>query len=286
MAKPHGLGRGLDALFTSATLKDDVLEVRPNGIREIELSRISAKSDQPRKKFEQEKIDQLASSIKEHGVLQPIVLVEKSPGSYVIVAGERRYRATKKAGMKSIPALVRSATELEQLEMALVENIQREDLDPIEQALSIRRLHDEFSQSYEQIAKRLGKAETTVVNLGRLLSLSAPYQQAIQDRKISEGHARALLALSKNENAQSVLFQKIINEHWSVRRAELFVQVHKEGTKNDVTVRAKMAVETKETKALAKKLHTDVKIQRTAKGGKITIAFKNDDELARLLNSL
>lgn len=283
--KNHGLGRGLDSLFPTSFSKDNVLAQKPNGINEIEISRITAKPDQPRRVFDEEKINQLMYSIKEHGVLQPILLTELATGHYIIVAGERRFRAAKKAGLKTIPALVRTASELQQLEMALVENIQREDLDPIEQAISIKRLRDDFGQSYESIAKRLGKAESTIVNLGRLLGLPAPYQQALQDKKITEGHARALLALSKNQEAQNILFQNIIQSNWTVRKAELFVQSHKDKSTPSQTVKH-LQLETKETKQLSKKLDTEVRIQRTAKGGKLTIAFKTDDDLNRLLKLL
>jgi ParB family transcriptional regulator, chromosome partitioning protein len=285
--KTRGLGKGLDALFPSASLKDDVLEVRPNGIREVELQKISANKNQPRRKFDVHKIEELAFSIKEHGVLQPIVLRETSDrSSYVIIAGERRFRAAKKAGMKTIPAIVRTASELQQLEMALVENIQREDLDPIDQALSIRRLHDEFSQEYSAIAQRLGKAETTVVNLVRLLRLPAPYQAALQDGKMTEGHARALLSVEKSTEAQSILFQHIINDHWSVRKAELYAVAHKNGMVSEQSSRRHLLEETKETKRLSKRLAAEVRIKRKAKGGHISIHFKDDNELHRLLSEL
>lgn len=279
-----GLGRGLDALFPSGFPTTDVLNARSEGVREISLELIRAHSNQPRKVFDDEKIEQLTYSIKEHGVLQPIVLIEQS-GKYQIVAGERRYRAAKKAGLTTIPAVVRTASELQQLEIALVENIQREDLDPIEQALSIKRLHDDFSQGYDVIAKRLGKAETTLSNLVRLLGLPAPYQQALQDKKISEGHARCLLALSRDQPAQETLYKNILDRKWSVRRSELFVKAHKEGA----TESAKQTIqrsETPATKRLSKKIGAPVTIQRTAKGGKIVIAFKGDDELEKILASL
>lgn len=284
MTMKKGLGRGLDALFPSGFPTTDVLNSRSEGVKEISLELIKAHSNQPRKVFDDEKIEQLTYSIKEHGVLQPIVLIEQS-GSYQIVAGERRYRAAKKAGLKTIPAVVRTASELQQLEIALVENIQREDLDPIEQALSIKRLHDDFSQGYDQIAKRLGKAETTLSNLVRLLGLPAPYQQALQDKNISEGHARCLLALSRDQPAQETLYKNILDRKWSVRRAELFVKAHKEGA----TAKAKQTIqrsETPATKRLSKKIGAPVTIQRTAKGGKIVIAFKGDDELEKILASL
>ena len=283
--KSHGLGRGLDSLFPSDFSKMDVIGPRSVGISEVTIASITPKKDQPRRVFDDEKIMQLSYSIKEHGVLQPIVVVEQAVGQYTIIAGERRFRAAIKAGLKSIPAVVRTATQLQQLEMALVENIQREDLDPIEQAISIRRLHDDFNQSFDAIAKRLGKAETTVVNLSRLLGLPAPYQKALQDKKIFEGHGRALLALSRKTDLQSALFQHIIQDQWSVRKAELFVQAHKDGSPAKAATKHLQA-ETTETKKLSQKFGTEVRIQRMAKGGKLTLAFKSDEELGRLFRLL
>jgi ParB family chromosome partitioning protein len=284
--KPSGLGRGLDALFPTDFSKESVLRDIKQGVQEVNLDLITPKKGQPRTVFDDEKIEQLSYSMKTHGVLQPIVLVETARDAYTIIAGERRFRAAKKAGLKTIPAVVRTATELQQLEIALVENIQREDLNPIEQAISVARLHDEFGQSYESIAKRLGKAHTTVVNTVRLLGLPAPYQQALSDGAMGEGHARALLALSHAGQAQAQLFKHIINDHWSVRKAELFVQAHKSEAPSTRKTAKLMKTESKETKLLEKKLMTPVRIQRTAKGGKLTIAFKDEEDLNRLLGIL
>lgn len=281
-----GLGRGLDALFPQDFAKDDVLSGSKSLVEEIEIVAITPKDGQPRTVFDEEKIEQLTYSIKEHGVLQPIVVVEAGMGEYVIIAGERRYRAAKKAGLKKIPAVVRTATELQQLELALVENIQREDLSSLEQASSVKRLHEEFGQPYAEIAKRLGKAETTLVNLVRLLGLSGTYQQALKDGKISDGHARALLALSKDPAAQATLFSNIISGHWSVRKAELFVTSHKDSKGSVAKTTSKLLTETKETKQLSQRLKRPVQIQRTAKGGKITIRFKDDQDLEKLLKEL
>jgi ParB family chromosome partitioning protein len=284
--KLSGLGRGLDALFPINFATDEVLLGSKSGVEEIDIAVISPKLGQPRTIFNEEKIEQLSYSIKEHGILQPLVLVEAGNGEYVIIAGERRYRAAKIAGLKKVPAVIRTATELQQLELALVENIQREDLGSLEQSMSIKRLHEEFGQSYEQIARRLGKAQTTVVNLVRLLGLSSKHQKALMDGLINDGHARALLALIKNPDAQKQLFKYIINQHWSVRRAELFVTSFKEsdGSKEKTAVR--LLTETSETKTLSDRLKRDVRIHRTAKGGKITIAFKDDTDLEKLLKEL
>jgi len=282
-----GLGRGLDALFPSDFQKDDVINgARAAGISEINISQITPMKDQPRTVFDEEKIEQMMYSIKEHGVLQPLVLVERSAGSYEIVAGERRFRAAKKAGLSKVPAIVRSVSNLQQLEIALVENIQREDLSPIDQGVSIKRLHEEFSQSYEQIALKLGKAHTTILNLVRLLGLPAPLQEALKDGSISEGHARSLLALNGEPEAQNILFQHIVRSHWSVRKAELFVKSHKDSDGKQEVRTQKMQDQNKNTKLLESKYKRPVRIQRTARGGKLTIAFKDDADLEKLLGQL
>ena len=282
--KLTGLGRGLDALFPVDFAKADVLRGSSNeGQMEIDISSIRAMKGQPRTVFDEEKIEQLAFSIKEHGVLQPLVLVERENGIYEIIAGERRFRAAKVAGLRKVPAIVRTVSDLQQLEIALVENIQREDLGPIDQAQSIKRLHDDFSQDYKLIAKKLGKAHSTIMNIVRLLGLPAPLQQALKDGNISEGHARALLSLGDQPEVQNLLFRHILDKHWSVRKAELFVQSHKESDGKTVVRESKMQYQNKFTKQLESKLDRKVRISRTAKGGKLTISFKDDTDLEKLL---
>ena len=281
-----GLGRGLDALFPSDLKPDEIVNgAKIQGVSEVAITSIKPMKSQPRTLFDEEKIEQLSYSIKEHGVLQPIVLVERSTGQYEIIAGERRYRAATLAGLKTIPAVVRSVTDLQQLEMALVENIQREDLGSIDQAVSIRRLHEDFSQSYESIARKLGKAESTVVNLARLLNLPEYLQDALTGSEISEGHARSLLALNDEPEVQKRLYALIVGEHWSVRRAELFVKTHKESAGLVRLQTKKMQDQNDTTRLLEKRWGRQVRIQRTAKGGKLTIAFKSDEDLAGLLKS-
>jgi ParB family transcriptional regulator, chromosome partitioning protein len=288
--KLSGLGRGLDSLFPTDFGADSILVSEPKtGVLEIDINLLKPRKDQPRTLFDDEKIEQLSYSIKEHGVLQPLVVVKLEGGSFSIVAGERRYRASVRAGIKTIPAIVRTASQLEQLEIALVENIQREDLGPIDQARSIRRLHEEFSQSYDQIAKRLGKADKTIINISRLLQLPEGLQKALIDGVISEGHARALLSLGKEPSVQAQLFKSIVTGQWTVRKAELFVQAHKESAGDSGSqdkVKTKMLAETPETKRIGQKLDAQVRITRTAKGGKLTIAFKSDADLDRLISLL
>jgi ParB family transcriptional regulator, chromosome partitioning protein len=289
-SKPSGLGRGLDALFPLDFGADSVaVNDSKSGVLEIDINLLKPRKDQPRTLFDDEKIEQLSYSITEHGVLQPLVVVMLENGDYSIVAGERRYRASVRAGLKTIPAIVRTASQLEQLEIALVENIQREDLGAIDQAKSIRRLHEEFSQSYDQIAKRLGKADKTIINISRLLQLPEGLQKALTDGQISEGHARTLLSLGKEPDVQAKLFKSIVAEQWTVRKAELFVQAHKESggdTAGKAKVATKMLTETPETKRISQKLGTQVRITRTAKGGKLTIAFRDDTDLDRLTGLL
>ena len=287
MATKFGsLGRGLDSLFPADFDTKSVVLGNSGPTSEIDILLIEPRSNQPRTLFDEEKIEQLMYSIIEHGVLQPIVLVTRDTGSYSIVAGERRYRASLKAGLKTVPAIVRTMSELQQLEVALVENIQREDLSPIDQAASIRRLHEDFSQSYEQIAKRLGKAESTIVNLSRLLNLPKLLQLALQDSIISEGHARSLLSLAKEPEVQNQLFNSIVSGQWSVRKAELFVQSHKNTGGSAEKRSFKMQSENVATKTLEKKYGMPVRIARTAKGGKLTIAFKSEEDLEKLFRLL
>jgi len=281
-----GLGKGLDSLFPTNFPTASVIagDNDKNSVQEISLDVIVPKDNQPRQKFNEETIEQLSYSIKEHGILQPLVVV-KNGNTYTIVAGERRWRAAKRAGLSTAPVIVRTLSELEHLEVALVENIQREDLSPIDQAVSIKRLHDEFNQDYKDIATRLGKAYTTISNLVRLLNLEEKYLRALHDGIISEGHARTLLAL-EDPHARDQLFLKIVNEAWSVRKAELFVQSFKHSKGDNIKQSVRMKQETPETKQLQKRLGTKVEIRRSAKGGKLSIAFQDDQDLDRIIKLL
>jgi ParB family chromosome partitioning protein len=283
MAK-SGLGKGFDSLipqnFDGSLLLDE-----SERVQRIELSKLTANSGQPRQEFDETALNELAESIKNHGVLLPLV-VTKAGDQYRIVAGERRFRAAKLAKLKTVPAIVRSLKELEELEIALVENVQRVDLSPLEQAVSIQKLHDQFSIGYEEIAKRLGKAYTTVHNIVRLLNLPDKAKQALVAGDISEGHALAILALKGQPEQQTVLLESIKQHGWSVRQAERFVASIKAGIKEKAAAKARVDTETPETKALGKQLKTTVTIRRTAKGGKLEIGFTSDEELARIIETL
>lgn len=284
-AKKSGLGRGFDALipqdFDKSLLLDD-----NERIQQITLDSLVANPDQPRQHFDETALEQLAASIKQYGIIQPLVVSPKGVGKYAIIAGERRFRAAKIAGLAKVPAVVRTSKELEQLEIAIVENVQRVDLSPLEQAVSIERLHQQFNMTYESIAERLGKAPSTVNNIVRLLQLPEQARTALHDRKISEGHARAILALKDNPEKQLELLSQIVKQDWSVRQAERYVSSIKEGFKDAPATKQRMASETPATKQLSKRVGAPVHIRRTAKGGKLEIGFKTDEELEKILSQL
>lgn len=280
-----GLGRGFDALLpqnfdSSLLLTDD------DRIQKVDIAKVKPNVNQPRTHFDEEALRQLADSIKQFGILQPIVVTPLPKGEYEIVAGERRWRASKLAGLDKVPVIVRSTKQLEQLEIALIENVQRVDLSPLEQAVSIERLHQQFNMNYDAIAKRLGKAPSTINNTVRLLQLPPTAREALAGKKITEGHARAILALKDAPERQEELLWSIVNQGWSVRQAERYVTSHKQGVQDKKVVRERVDTETKETKALSKRLGTDVHIRRTAKGGKLELKFTSDEELQRLIDML
>jgi ParB family transcriptional regulator, chromosome partitioning protein len=286
LAKKSSLGRGFDALipqdFDKSLLFDD-----HERIQKIPLEDLTPNPSQPRQHFDEQALADLADSIKQHGILQPLVVTPLKNNTYVIIAGERRWRAAQLAGLKKVPTVVRTTKELERLELAIVENVQRVDLSPLEQAASIEHLHQQFSMKYDDIAKRLGKASSTVNNTVRLLQLPEAARTALQNRRISEGHARAILALKDVPEKQDELLKSILKQGWSVRQAERYVVSIKEGYKETKATKQRMQTETPATKKLSKKIGVPVHIRRMAKGGKLEIAFRSDEELAvvlRLLN--
>lgn len=285
VSKPKsGLGKGLDVLIPT-DFDTALLMEASDRVQNLFITAISPNPDQPRHHFDTDALNQLAESIKRYGVIQPIVVSPKGD-NYLIVAGERRWRAAAIAGLEQIPAIVRDREELEQLEVALIENVQRVDLSPLEQALSIERLHQQFNITYSEIAKRLSKAETTVSNIVRLLQLPPTAREALQAGKISEGHARAILSLKDSPDAQDQLLVLIIKNGWSVRQAEQYATTIKGGTKSKQQLSEKLATETDSTKKLSKNLNTKVSIKRTAKGGRLEIYFKDDSHLEDLINKL
>lgn len=280
-----GLGRGFDSLLpqnfdTSILLTDD------DRIQKVAVADISPNANQPRTHFDDEALEQLAASIKSFGILQPLVVTPLGQGTYQIIAGERRWRASQIAGLEVVPVIVRSTKELEQLEIALVENVQRVDLSPLEQAVSIERLHQQFNMKYDAIAERLGKAPSTINNMVRLLQLPPDARDALKDGRVSEGHARAILALKGKAELQAKLLHEIIVGGWSVRQAERFVTSHKSGVAEPAAVKERVETETDDTKRLSKQIGAPIHIRRTAKGGRLELKFTTDDELHRLLTLL
>jgi ParB family chromosome partitioning protein len=281
----RGLGKGFEALISDDFDKTLLLDSSER-IEKIPIEKLSANPLQPRQHFDQTSLAELSESIKRHGIVQPLVVTNSRDGNYHLIAGERRWRAASMAGLKTVPAIIRTSEKLEQLEIALIENVQRVDLSPLEQAASIQSLHDQFSLSYDDIAKRLGKAISTVHNIIRLLNLPANARQALIDKQISEGHARAILALKDDKVRQDYLLSAIIKQGWSVRQAERFVTSVKAGVKQTKDAHARTATETTETKQLTKLLGTPVNVRRTAKGGKLEITFSDDESLKKLIEML
>lgn len=277
------LGRGLDALLSMDEIKTD----GSSSINEIEISKISVNPNQPRREFNQVALEELAGSIAEIGIIQPITLRELSTNRYQIIAGERRFRASQIAGLTSIPAYIRKASDENVLEMALIENIQREDLNAIEVALAYQNLIEEYSLTQERLSERVGKKRATVANYVRLLKLPAPVQVALQNRQIDMGHARALLPL-ENPKVQIKLLKDIIANQYSVRKVEELVKAFNEGLSTDELKKKRKTKLPEEFNILKQHLsdffNTKVQLTCTEKGnGKISIPFQNDEELERII---
>jgi len=286
-AKKSALGRGLGALIDDAKYeKRPVNEaVSTSAIAEIEISKIEANPFQPRKEFDDESLNELSSSIKELGVIQPITVKKLENGNFQLISGERRTRASKLAGLKKIIAFVRDANDQGMLEMALVENIQREDLNSIEVAVTYQRLIDECTLTQEKLSERVGKKRATIANYLRLLKLPAEIQVGVRDNRISMGHARALIGV-ENSDSQLKIYHKIINEGLSVRNTEAIVReknypVRKEENKNKKTQLPKQYLSFKNS--LNSKLNTKVDLKRSDNGkGSIVISFNSEDEFNRI----
>lgn len=281
----RGLGRGLNSLI-SGDFDKTILLTPADRIEKLKISVIQASPFQPRRHFDDEALQELASSIKRYGVVQPLVVTPAQDGVYTLIAGERRWRAAQIAGLASVPALVRTSEQLEQLELALIENVQRVDLSPLETAVSIERLHEQFSQSYETIANRLGKAPSTINNIVRLLRLPEAARIALEKTQISEGHARTILSLKSNPENQAKLLALIVQHDWSVRQAERYVTSLKSGASEPGKAIERVNTETPATREISKRLGTSVHIRRTARGGRLELGFKTDAELEKLLQFL
>ena len=279
MAMKKGLGRGLDALL------GDYTQPTPEGVQELDIHLIDTNAGQPRKDFDQEKLQELADSIRQHGVVQPILLRQKGE-RYVIVAGERRFRAARLAGLEKVPAIVKDLDEAQVMEVALIENLQREDLNPIEEAAAIRFLMQQHDLTQEEVSKRLSKSRPAIANSLRLLTLPEPVQAYLRNGKLQAGHARALAGLQDPE-AQAVLADKIVGEGLSVRAAESLAREQgqkpprqkKEPPATDPDLAAAEA-------SLREWLGTKVSIQGSSQRGRIVIEYYNAELLQGIYDLL
>lgn len=282
----RGLGRGFESLIPTE-FDASLLVSNQDRVQNVLISDIEVNTQQPRSSFDDESLNELAISIRRYGILQPIIISPlKNSNSYSLVAGERRWRAAQKAGLTKIPSIIRARQELEKLEIALIENVQRVDLSPLDLAVSIEKLHQHFNLTYESIANRMGKPVSTLHNVVRLLQLPKEAMVALERGDITEGHARAIVALKEMPHRQSELLNEIIKRGISVRQAEQFVKVSKEGISDKKTTRRRLASETPLTRELAKTLKTPVSLRRTAHGGRLEIHFKNEQELEELIDRL
>ena len=284
----NALGRGLDALIST----DDVRPQGSSTINEIPLAQIEANPNQPRREFDPVALQELANSIREIGIIQPITLRQIDENRFQIIAGERRWRASQIAGLTAIPAYIRTIKDENVMEMALVENIQREDLNAIEIALAYEHLAETTGMTQERISERVGKSRAAVTNYMRLLKLPAQVQMALKNKEIDMGHARALLALD-SPSIQIKLFKEIQKNGYSVRKVEEMVQMLKNGddvqlAKKKIASRNALPEEFEVLKSrLSSFFHTKVQMTCSPKGkGKISIQFANEEDLERIMNAL
>ena len=276
MNKKFALGKGLGALIPDEINEDN------EGKLMISLNKIKSNIDQPRKSFDNEKIAELAESIKNHGIIQPLILKEND-GGYIIVAGERRWRAAKMVGLKEVPAIVMDLTEKQVLEISLIENIQRQDLNPIEEALAYKKLLSDFDLTQEELSKRIGKSRTAITNTLRLINLDSRVQQYVIDGIISEGHGRALLSLEDGD-LQYIYSQKVIDEKLSVRELEKLIR--------NISLKSERSEKKEELNPYYKDVRdrlqnyfgTKVNLSSKKNKGKIEIEYYSEEDLERILD--
>jgi ParB family chromosome partitioning protein len=280
-AKRQALGRGLDALFSPSGERP----VREEGVRHVAIDRIIPNPRQPRTVMDNDKLAELASSIKQHGLIQPLIVTETVEG-FVLIAGERRWRASRLAGLEQVPVIVKETTPQDMLELALIENVQRADLNAIEEAHAYRQLIDEFGLTQEVVAERVGKARSTVANLVRLLSLPEPIQTAVNNGQLSGAHARALLPLPAGE-MQIAAMNQLLRLGLSVRQTEVLVANLMAEKKPPPKQRAQLPPELAEIQDRFESiLGTRVNIEKSAKGGRVVIHFYSDDDLNAIYDSI
>ena len=285
-SKKFGLGKGLNALIPEDTMKNSIISNeanKSNGVELININLIKSNDNQPRKSFDDEKIMELAESIKHNGIIQPIIL-KKDNSEFVIIAGERRWRAAKLAHIKEVPAIIMDLTDKQVLEVSLIENIQREDLNSIEEAVAYKKLIEEFNLTQEELSKRLGKSRVSITNTMRLLNLSENVQQYLIEGVISEGHGRALLSIIDNK-VQYELAQKVIDDKLSVRELEFLIKKMK--SENGKTTKSTRSESNPYYKEIMNQLEshfgTKVNISNKNNKGKIEIEYYSEEDLQRIL---
>lgn len=296
--KARGLGKGLDALFgdmevsvepsskeeESSAVHDIEAAETHEGIKYIDINNIKPNANQPRKTFDEGKLEELADSIREHGLIQPLV-VRKSTNGYEIVAGERRWRAARKIGIKEIPAIVRELSDEENMLLAIIENMQREDLDPIEEAEGISQMIETYGLSQEQVSKSLGKSRPYITNQLRLLKLPEEIRKMVSDGRLSSGHVRALITID-DEEKQIKLAVQAVEQGMSVRQVEALAKANKNVKKSKTAKKKKSADVKRVEEDLKVALGTKVNLNQNGKKGKIEIEFYSKDELERLIELL
>lgn len=279
-SKSNGLGKGLSALIT----KDSISEISQGYIPALPIGYIVPNRYQPRSEIKPETLVEIADSIREHGVIEPLLVTKKSENSYELIAGERRWRAAKLAGMESIPVVVKESSPQEMLELAIIENVQRADLNALEEAMAFEQLRTMFDLTHDQIAKRVGLSRPAIANKIRLLTLPEEIKKALLENRISEGHARALLGLN-NSDTLIAAYKITVRDSLSVRAVEELVRRLNTGKK--INLRKDMRIVDDKTtqieNSLKEKFGQRATISRSLKGGKITLPFANDAELDKIL---
>lgn len=299
LTNKKGLGKGIGALFENNAINNKAINLSitknyekndENSILEVDINKIEPNENQPRKAFDEEKITELSESIKEIGIVQPVI-VKKTGEFYKIIAGERRWRAARKAGLKTIPVIIKEYDDIKALEASLIENIQREDLNPLEEAFTYKKFCDEFNFNHETIAKKVGKSRTAVTNAMRLLNLDERVQNFLRENKLSGGHARALLSISDN-NMQFEASEKVIEENLSVRQTEEFVkkfienmkkEKEQRGNEKEKNVQPNFEIYKDIERSLNDIFGTKVNIKNGKNKGKIEIEYYSEEDLDRLV---
>lgn len=284
-----GLGRGLGSLIPNKldgeedVVQSAIVDDQSERVRQIPINQIEQNPMQPRENFDHGELEDLINSIKKHGILQPLIVTQKTSGSYQLIAGERRLRASEVLAKKTVPCLIRKAEELEKLELALIENIQRSDLNPIEQAKAYQKLVDEFDLTQEEVAEKVGKKRATITNILRLLDLPEEIQQALRQKKITTGHAKVILS-AEAEAERLKIFKRILKSDLTVRQTE--DEVKKVKVKSHFrTVEKDLETEEKEDQ-LRKALGTKVSINKKGQGGQVEIEYYSAEELNGLIERI